>query len=254
MMPRHYFLLLPLFYFQFTVSAQHKSNEALLILPGFGSKINGLGPLKRHFKNFEMPVYIAKYISRKSISASVENLDVYFKNHHLEQYDTLHVLAYIVGSWTLNQWIIEHGKANIKTIIYDRSPLQERAPFILLQDLKWVNFLLFGPITRDLINTPYPVLKDSTINKGIFIETFATNIVRKYRETAMALGPLNWNVDQYQQPYADFTYLPLNHDIMYTQPEIFSGDLLYFIRHGHFSDQSKFHQPVNDPFIKMKKR
>ena len=48
--------------------------HALLILPGFGSRINGTGALKRYFKKAEMPVYVASYISRKSIKKSTENL------------------------------------------------------------------------------------------------------------------------------------------------------------------------------------
>jgi hypothetical protein len=228
--------------------------HALLILPGFGSRINGTGALKRYFKKAEMPVYVASYISRKSIKKSTENLEHYYQTHELSQYDELHVMAYIIGSWTLNQWIKDYGKRNIKTIVYDRSPLQERAPTILIKDLKLVNTLLFGEITEDFINTPYPVLVDTSINTGIFIETYATNVVRKHRETAMALGPIHWDVASLKQPFTDFTYVPLNHDQMYTKPQEFGQEVFYFITHGHFSDGFKRNAPVQNPFIKLKKR
>jgi len=228
--------------------------RALLILPGFGSRINGTGALKRYFKHAEMPVYVASYISRKSIKKSTENLEDYYQTHELSQYDELHVMAYIIGSWTLNPWIIQHGKRNIKTIIYDRSPSQERAPTILIEDLKLVNALLFGEITKDFIQTPYPSLVDTSISMGIFIETYATNVVRKHRETALALGPLRWDVESLQQRYDDYAYIPLNHDQMYTKPQEFGKEVFYFIAHGHFSEGFKQNTPVQHPFIKLKKR
>lgn len=236
----------------FKVSAQRK--EALLVLPGFGSRVNGIGALKRYYKKADMPVYIAHYISRKSIEKSVVNFDKYYKKHHLADYQELHVMAYIIGSWTLNQWIIEHGKGNIKTILYDRSPLQERAPTILMRDMRLINFMLFGKITQELIDTPYPVVKDSSIVKGIFIETFATNVVRKHQKTAFSLGPINWSPEALLQPYTDVTYIPLNHDQMYTMPESFGAEVFYFIRNKHFSPSIKKNIPVENPFIKLKKR
>jgi hypothetical protein len=231
-----------------------KTDQALLILPGFGSKIYGTRALKQFFKQAEMPVYIPRYISRKSIRLSMNSLERYYQKQGFGEYKQLHVLSYIVGSWTLNQWIADYGKRNIKTIIYDRSPLQERAPLILLKDMALVNALVFGKITRDFVNTPYPVLNDSTIIKGVFIETYATNVVRKHKETAMEQGPLSWDVTDLKQPVNDFTYLPLNHDQMYTKPQEFGNEVFYFIEHGHFSEAFKCNAPVQNPFIKLMKR
>ena len=184
----------------------------------------------------------------------MNSLERYYQKQGLGEYKHLHVLSYIVGSWTLNQWIADYGKRNIKTIIYDRSPLQERAPLILLKDMALVNALVFGKITSDFVNTPYPVLNDSTIIKGVFIETYATNVVRKHKETAMEQGPLSWDVTDLKQPVNDFTYLPLNHDQMYTKPQVFGNEVFYFIEHGHFSEAFKCNAPVQNPFIKLKKR
>jgi hypothetical protein len=117
-----------------------------------------------------------------------------------------------------------------------------------------VNALVFGKITRDFVNTPYPVLNDTSIVKGVFIETYATNVVRKHKETAMEQGPLSWDVVNLKQPVNDFTYLPLNHDQMYTKPQVFGNEVFYFIEHGHFSQAFKNNTPVQNPFIKLKKR
>ena len=132
--------------------------------------------------------------------------------------------------------------------------MQERAPAILMKDLRLVNFLLFGKITQDLIDTPYPVVADSSIVKGVFIETYATNVVRKYKKTALSLGPINWDPAALLQPYTDVTYIPMNHDQMYTMPQSFGAEVFYFIRNGHFSPSMKQNEPVDNPFIKLKKR
>ena len=36
-------------------------------------------------------------------------------------------MCYIIGGYVLNRYIELYGKKNIKKIIYDRSPTQERA-------------------------------------------------------------------------------------------------------------------------------
>lgn len=251
-----FFLLLALFIWSTAGLGQVSTakKEALLILPGFGSKIFGTRALKKYFKQAEIPVFIPKYISRKSIKASKLNLEDYYIQHELNQYDALHVMSYIVGSWTLNEWIKDYGRRNIKTIIYDRSPLQERAPNILLSDLRLVNAIVFGEITKDFVNTPYPVLMDSSISTGMFIETYATNLVRKHQSRAMEQGPLRWDLASLKQPVDDYTYLPLNHDQLYTVPEYFGSEVFYFIKHGEFSSEMKKNQPVENPFIKRKKK
>lgn len=232
-----------------------EKKEALLILPGFGSKIYGTRTLSKYFKkNAEMPVYIPKYISRKSIKASICNLEKYYKKHSLNQYESLHVMAYIVGSWTLNEWILDNGKRNIKTILYDRSPLQERAPTILLKDLPLINALVFGKVTKDFVSKPYPSMTDSTILTGMLIETYATNFIRKHKLSAMEQGPVSWEFSSLMQPVDHFTYLPLNHDQLYTLPQLFGADIFHFIKHGSFSSEIIKNRPVENPYIKLRKR
>jgi len=231
-----------------------KPSEALLIVSGFGAKINGLGTLRRYFKDAEMPVYVPKYLTRKSIASSKERLHKYMEKHKLKEYESLHVLSFIVGSWTMNQWIIQHGKGNIKTIIYDRSPLQERAPSILLSEMKAINALLFGKITRDFNDTPYAKIEDEQIAIGMMVEVYATNVIRKHQSSTLAMGPLRWDLAQFNQAVRDWVYLPLNHDQMYTQPEKYAQEIFTFIRTGHFSEAMHQVRPVDNPFIKLRKR
>jgi hypothetical protein len=105
--------------------------EAILILPGFGSKIFGTKKIAKFFKHKGYDIYIPKYISRKSVEKSVENVDRFISKHGLKDYKKLHIFSYIFGTWTINLWINKNGKCNISTIVFDRSPLQERAPAAL---------------------------------------------------------------------------------------------------------------------------
>ena len=151
--------------------------EAIVILTGFGSKYHSLHELKKQFGVYNYDVFVPRYISRQSIDQTISNFANFWKKEKLDNYDSVHVLAYIVGSWTINSWIADNGPANIATIVYDRSTLQERAPYVLVKDMKLVNFLLFGPVMQDLIDTPYPALAYPAIEKGILLETYATNTV-----------------------------------------------------------------------------
>ena len=163
------------------------NKEALVILTGFGSKYHSLKAIKKEFGAYPYDVFVPRYISRKSIAATVQNLDEFWKKENLDRYEKVHVLGYIVGSWTINTWINAGGPLNIATIIYDRSTLQERAPTILVKDMKLFNWILFGPVMQDLIDTPYPALVFPDIEKGLLLETYATKVVRKHQERATEL-------------------------------------------------------------------
>jgi hypothetical protein len=226
--------------------------EAVVILAGFGSKYHSLRSIKHQFGVYNYDVFVPRYISRQSIDQTISNFADFWKKEKLDNYDSVHVFAYIVGSWTINSWITANGPANIATIIYDRSTLQERAPYVLVKDMKLVNFILFGPVMQDLIDTPYPAIDHPEIEKGILLETYATNTVRKHQETAAAPGPYCWNISCFGQSYTDFRYVPMNHDQMYTHPEVFSEAIIYFIENGYFGSYFYGTKPVADPFIKHK--
>jgi replication fork clamp-binding protein CrfC len=44
----------------------------------------------------------------------------------------------------------------------------------------------------------------------------------------------------------------MNHDQMYTHPEVFSEAIIYFIENGYFGSYFYETKPVADPFIKHK--
>jgi hypothetical protein len=226
--------------------------EAILILTGFGSKYHSLKKLKQYFSDKGYDVYVPNYIARTSLEKTVKNLDKFWRQRNMAAYEKVHVFAYIVGSWSVNAWMQTAAHPNIKSIVYDRSAPQERAPYILINDLKIPNYFVFGPIMRDLHETPYPSLLDTNIQKGLLLETYATAIVRKHKATADQLGPYCWEPTCFKQAFQDYKYVPLNHDQMYTHPEVFGQALLNFFKSGNFGTSLDSYQPVENPFIKHK--
>ena len=51
-----------------------------------------------------------------------------FRENHLDRYRRVHVFAFIAGGWTFNPFGEAGTLPNLSTIVYDRSPYQERAP------------------------------------------------------------------------------------------------------------------------------
>ncbi len=235
-------------------SMPKSQKEAILILPGFGSKVYGIKKIAAYFKRSGYDLYIPKYISRKSVEKSVETLDHFVMNHGLKEYKKLHVLAYIFGSWTINSWITKHGKCNISTIIYDRSPLQERAPAALVEDSPVLSKILFGNAMKDFCTTPYISMNDSSIYKGIMIETYATHLIYKHQKTALKSGTVKWDPVSLNQQFQDYCYLPLNHDEMYKKLDIFGNEVINFITLHAFSKEIKKHTIIENPFIKFAKK
>jgi hypothetical protein len=234
-----------------------KNKEAILILTGFGSKYHSLQNLKKYFDTTAYDVYVPNYISRKSLEQTVHNLDSYWKKKGLANYEKVHVFAYIIGSWSINAWLQDHwlqtaAHPNINSIVYDRSALQERAPYILITKYKIPNYFVFGPIMYDLHQTPYLPINDNSIQKGLLLECYATGIVRKNQATAAQLGPYCFEPDCFAQQYQDAKYVPLNHDQMYTHPEVYGAALLHFFKYGHFGSTLNTYSPVANPFIKTK--
>jgi hypothetical protein len=224
--------------------------DAILILPGFGSKINGTKKITDFFFNKQIDVFIPDYISRKSIAECVKNLDGFITKHNLKKYRRIYVFSYIVGSWTLNNWIINNPENNISAIVYDRSPLQERAPYALVKDIPIIIKMISGKIMKEFSNTQYPSISNDKMKVGIIIECKATKLISKHKKSALSLGPISWNPEKLNQNYNDDFYTWLNHDDMYTRFDITGNEIVYFFANGKFTDNAKREPYLEDPFIK----
>lgn len=230
-----------------------KSNkEALLILPGFGDKRKRRKKQRAFFQQLNYDLFIADFHSRKSMNLTVKNLEAYFEANELKGYKKIHVFSYILGSWTINEFIKKNGRQNICTIIYDRSPLQERAPRIVVDKLALMGKIKKGKVLKEFSQTPYPILKNDSIRIGIIVESKATRLVRIYKKTALSYGPISWNPSDLNQSYDDLFYTPLNHDQMYTRFDVIGDELIHFLEYGKFSNLARREPFEWDVFEKWK--
>jgi hypothetical protein len=234
-------------------STVRSSKEALLIIPGFGSRAEGVDDIAKYFSGKGYDLFIPSYISRDSLNACVDNLDQFITRYKLKEYKKLHVFSYIIGSWTVNRWLQRNPKNNIASIIYDRSPLQERAPYALDKDLHLIVRWLEGDIVREFSTIPYePIINDSAIDIGIIIESRATRLIRNHKKSAMQLGPLDWTVEGRKQQCDDYLFTVNNHDEMYHDFDLIGSQIFHFIRNGKFTEAAARTKPALDPFQKQK--
>ena len=124
---------------------------------------------------------------------------------------------------------------NITSIVYDRSPLQERAPYVLVEDNPMIIKLLTGRIMKNFSQTPYPPINNDSKNLGIIIENKATRLILKHKKTALSLGPIIFNKDSLKQACDDYLYEYINHDEMYYKFDKIGPEILYFFKNGVFS-------------------
>ena len=262
---RHFFLVFgALIFICFNVFSQevvkllNKDNsiakEAIVILPGFGDSKKGRKHQKEFFQNKGYDLYIPAYKDRKSLENCVTNLEHFYIEKKLDRYEKLHFLSYIVGSWTLNKFIEKTGERNIVSIVYDRSPIQERAPYIANKHLGLiVRMKGLKKIMSEMASTPYKNLKTDSISIGIIIESKASRLRRIFKNKTLKMGALKWDASSMNQIHKDNHYTWLNHDQMYTRFDIVGAEVLYFINHGIFSKDSRRNKYNWDPFLPYKK-
>jgi len=222
--------------------------EAIIILPGLGDSKKGRKHQADFFGNLEYDVYIPNYIDYNSVQGSLNNFTEFFEDNHLASYDKVHVFSYILGSWVINKFVNRNGIQNITSIIYDRSPIQEQAPLILVENIPLIARLVKGRIVEDLSKIPYPPISDSTVKIGIIIEGSATKLMRKFKKKARKIE--HWNTYDFQQQADDKFFTELNHDEMYIHFEIIGNDILSFIRTGAFTTNAQREWFNWDPFKK----
>jgi len=228
--------------------------ELLIILPGLGGGGGERRKIRRFFQNRGYDVYIADYISRKSVEESVENLKKGINDIRANEYNKVHFFTYIMGSWTLNLYLQKYKLTNLSTIVYDRSPLQERAPGIAAENLKVLSRILLGKVVKDLAQIDYPPVNKKGIRIGLIIENRATPLMRLFKKKTLQMGSIYWEVDSLHQEYNDYYYTWLNHDQMYDKVDIVGNEVLHFISHGAFSPKARKRVYEGDPFKKYREK
>ncbi len=228
------------------------AKEALLILPGIGDSKKRRQIQKAYFENQGYDLFIPNYIVKNSYTKSIDKFELFYYNHKLEEYSKVHVFSYVLGSWIINTFIKKNGYQNISTIVYDRSPLQERAPRIVAEVIPNFTKLIKGKVTLDFAKIVYPSIVKMDINIGIIVESKATKLIRFFRKKTTSYGEIDWNNLDFKQEYDDLIYTHLNHDEMYTNFDDIGNDIISFIKTGQFLNDSRRVSFMWDVFEKYK--
>lgn len=227
--------------------------EAILILNGLGESAKGTRHQKKFFGQFEYDVYIPDYIDENSIDNTRDNAANFFEAQKLSEYKGIHIVSFILGAWSINPYIQKHGEMNIKTIVYDRSPLQELAPQVVDSEIPGIGRMVVGKILRQFKTVPYPAIENGNINIGLIVESKATPLMRIFKKETKKHGPFHWEDPKLNQDYDDRIYTHLNHKEMYISFDEIGDEMMHFIRHGKFPDDARRTHYDWDPFVKYKK-
>jgi hypothetical protein len=240
-----------------SVSPAAPRREALLVLPGFGYGLAGeasFRALAATMAHDGVDLYVPTYVTRSGLDSSRAKLERFIHDNRLDRYERLHVFAFLAGGWTLNPLVDRDGIPNLATVIYDRSPLQERAPKIAATKLRTLAWLRYGSTVFDLARTPYQAVEAPEVKVALMVETAPTSFIKRHADAARQDGPFDFACGAFGQRYDDCLYLPLSHDEVYLRFADIWPEVRTFIRTGHFSDASNRTPPLDDPLPRRKRQ
>ena len=233
-----------------TVSPSTPNGDALLVLPGFGygrTDDKAFRSLAASTAGAGVDLYVADYLTRSGLATSRVKLERFVRENRLARYQRLHVFAFIAGAWTLNPVVEGNQLPNLVSVIYDRSPFQERAPRVAAAKLPFLAWLRYGTTLFDVAKSPYTALTAPNVKIALMVEARPTSFIRRYAEAAGRDGPFAFECDSFLQRYDDCLYLPMNHDELYPRFAEVWPELITFIRTGRFSDAANRTPPTDDP-------
>lgn len=254
-------LIIGLFFFLATSFAQKEiividqqqkvKEKAILILPGLSDSNAKRKQQKKFFAHKGYDLYIPAFSVRADYVQSVEQLAQFYATQ-LKDYESVYVFSYIMGSWVFNDFYEAYQPTNVKRIVYDRSPLQERAPRIVKEHLHTLGWIFFGYVIVDFSDQTYTTLHAPTIEKGVIIENKATKFIRFFKKTALSYGPVSWEVQQFRQDFSDHFYVWLDHPQMYKRFDVIGEEVFHFFQTGKFSSTANRVPLSCDPFGKYR--
>jgi hypothetical protein len=191
-----------------------------------------------------MDLFVPIYISRGGLEKSREHLLRFLRDNRLDRYEHVHVFAFLAGGWTFNPLVEIDALPNLSTVVYDRSPYQERAPRIAREKLRVLTWMKYGSVVFDVARTPYAPLTAPAVRVGLVVETTPTSFITRYATSAGRDGPYHFECDAFRQRYDDCFYVALNHDELYARFAEVWPEVRSFIRSGHFTPSANRTPPT----------
>lgn len=232
-----------------TVTPSKPAADALLVLPGFGYSRAGEHAFRSLAPSMTaegIDLYLPTFVSRSGLEESRERLRRFVRDNRLDRYERVHVFAFIAGGWTFNPLVETDALPNLSTVVYDRSPYQERAPGIALEKLRFLTWLKYGSVVFDVARTPYAPITAPGVRVGLVVETMPTSFIRRFATSARRHGPYHFECDAFRQRYDDCLYVAMNHDELYARFAEVWPEVRSFIRTGRFTSAANRTPPAAD--------
>jgi hypothetical protein len=238
------------------VAPRMEARDAVLILPGFGYGRDGGTAFKAIAAiaaRDGIDVYVPPFITRSGLDGSRAKLERFIREERLDRYERLHVFAFIAGAWTLNPLLDRLELPNLTSVVYDRSPYQERAPKIAATNLRRRAWLRYGRTLFDVARTPYPAMRREATNVALLVESEPTPFIARHAKAADAYGPFEFRCDAFGQRYDDCAYVALNHTDLYSHFADVWPEVRTFIRTGRFSAAADRTPPASTSLEKARR-
>ena len=227
--------------------AARPATDALLVLPGFGYGRAGeeaFRSLAPSIAAAGLDLYLPTFISRSGLEESRERLHQFVREQRLDRYERVHVFAFLAGGWTFNPLAEMTSLPNLSTVVYDRSPYQERAPRIARERLRLLTWLRYGSVVFDVAKTPYAPLTTPDVRVGIVVETVPTSFIKRFADAARKQGAYDFSCGGFNQRYDDCMYVALSHNQLYTQFAQVWPEVREFLRAGRFTPSANRTPPA----------
>ena len=231
------------------VSPSKPASDALLVLPGFGYSRAGEHALRSLGPSLAaegIDLYVPTYVARSGLEQSRERLHRFLREHRLDRYERVHIFAFLAGGWTFNPLGETRILQNLASVVYDRSPYQERAPRVALEKLRFLTWLKYGPVVFDLARTTYVPLSVPGVKVGLLVETSPTSFIKRFAAAARGYGAYDFECDAFEQRHDDCFYVALSHDELYVRFADVWPEVRSFIHTGQFSATANRTAPAGD--------
>ncbi len=216
------------------------AEEALIILGGFTATPNELEKATDYFKqNSSYDVLTPDFKSKDGFNACVKNLKQFISTAKLGRYKKVHLFCYILGGMILREFLKQDSIPNLGRIVLDRGPLQER--LALAVEESYPDFLLdriWGKTLFDIATFDFSYFPDCGGDIGLLIETRPAKVIRFHIEQILNQDSLSFAPDDIMNGYADYAYLPLDHDQTYYEISEFGPMVLKFFKTGSFGNEA----------------
>tara|TARA_B110000240_G_C13493143_1_gene450544 strand:- start:1685 stop:2488 length:804 start_codon:yes stop_codon:yes gene_type:complete len=237
------------------IDAQKSFSEkkALVILNGFGDSKKNRKIQKEYFCSKGYDLFILDYIEKSSLKNTQDKFNKLYDFYKLSKYKEVSFFCYIIGGYVLNEFLKVNYKNNIKTILYDRSPIQERAAKVARDKLQLISFLIYGRVLKDFSEISFSSLDEKfDVRVGLIIENKATRLMRIFEKQALSYGPLDFSPHKINNNHDDFIHTILDHDLMYRRFDVIGNEIIHFLEFGVFTEKAKRIKYKLNPFKKVK--